>query len=180
MKNKSTEDYFIIFGAAVRKTGEPSGAMIRRVNAVFSIGKDKPGSVYIPTGGIGKTKFSEAATMKKLLMNLGVAEDKIILEEKAKDTLESVINCAAILKQFNNNNQVYVSSDIYHIPRCRLLFYLLAIKTKPACTESGLRANGIIKWSYFYFREIFALPYDATLMLIFRHRIAAETSHDHE
>jgi uncharacterized SAM-binding protein YcdF (DUF218 family) len=157
----------VIFGAAVRKNGEPSGAMSRRVDCAYNIGKEKPDSIYIPTGGVGKTKFQEAETMKKLLLNLGVAEDKIIPEEESKDTFASVINCSKILRAHNNFNKVYVVSDIYHIPRCRWLFYMLAIKTRSSRPESGLWPNGILKWSYFYFREIFALPYDTILMLFF-------------
>jgi len=170
LNDKTSPNYFVIFGAAVRENGEPSGAMRRRVDAAFKIGKDNPDSIYIPTGGVGKTKFSEAGTMKMMLMNLGVSEDKIILEEESKDTFASVINCNKILRQKNNFNKVYVSSDKYHIPRCRSLFYLLAFKTESTHPESGLRQNGMIKWYYFYFREFFAIPYDIILMLFYRLR----------
>jgi vancomycin permeability regulator SanA len=161
-------DYFVIFGAAVRGNGEPSGAMNRRVYAAFTEGKNKANSIYIPTGGVGKTPFSEAETMKMILINLGINEDKILLDEKSKDTFASTVNCTQILKSRMDRNCVYVCSDTYHIPRCRWLFYLFGMRTIAVRTESGLQSNGIIKWTYFYFREFVALPYDTLVMLAYR------------
>jgi vancomycin permeability regulator SanA len=161
-------DYFVIFGAAVRENGEPSGAMNRRVVAAFTIGQSNRNSMYLPSGGIGKTPFSEAETMKNLLISLGIAEHQILLDEKSKDTFASVINCAGIMKLRNDSSTVYVCTDTYHIPRCRWLFYLIGIRTNAVRTESGLQANGLIKWTYFYIREIFALPYDTIVMFFYR------------
>lgn len=162
-----TYSYIIIFGAAVKANGEPSGAMKRRVDASLLTSKEITEVRFIVTGGIGAGKTtSEADAMKKLLIENGITDEKIVIENQANDTLSSVIYCAKILKARKNSEDIFICSDIYHIPRCRWLFYLFGIRSKPAKTISGLNANGLFKWVYYYIRELAAVPYDTLLVYI--------------
>ena len=159
-------DYIIIMGAAVKQDGQPSGALARRVNSAIKIAAKFSNSIFIVTGGIGKSAFSEAFVMKKLLLDAGIKTDKIILDEKSNDTLSSVLCCIKILKLNQNYNQVYICSDRYHIPRCRWLFFLSGIPTNFAEVDSGYKANGILRWIFYYVREAVAFPYDTILLLL--------------
>jgi len=162
--------YIIIFGAAVKVYGEPSGAMIRRVASAILTSKGKSNAMFIVTGGIGKGKTtSEADVMKRLLINSEISKEQIIIEDESTDTLSSVANCVEIINARNDSKDVFVCSDIYHIPRCRLLFFLFGIHTKSSRVLSGLNANGFIKWIYYYIREIVAIPYDT--ILVYFHKI---------
>ena len=159
-----TFSYIIIFGAAVKVNGEPSGAMKRRVDAAILTSKELSEVLFIVTGGIGAGKtISEADAMKKLLIESGIPNGMIIIENQASDTLSSVIYCHEILKTHNNAQDVFVCSDTYHIPRCRWLFFLFGIPTKSSKTISGKKVNGILKWIYYYIRELAAIPYDTLL-----------------
>lgn len=152
-------DAVIIFGAAVRSGGRPSGAMTRRVDAAFACGSRLPNPLYIPTGGAGRHGPSEASVMARLLTTRGVGPEQIRLEETGRDTLQSVRAVHRILRSRNHQGEVYVATSGYHLPRCLLLLRILGLRAKPcaAATPPGLR-----RW-YWRLREIPALPYDAAL-----------------
>lgn len=161
--------FIIVFGAAVTTSGEPSGAMKRRIKSALLTSKKIADVRFIVSGGVGSGKpISEAEAMKILLIKSGITKDKIIIENKALDTLSSVLYCQEIIKSWNNYKAVFVCSDTYHIPRCRWLFNLFKIQTKPAKTISGLQANGFFKWVYYYIRECAAIPYDTLLVFLYK------------
>ncbi len=59
--------------------------------------------MFIVTGGIGVGKtISEADAMKKLLIDSGISDGRIIIEDQSSDTLSSVVYCQAILNTRNN------------------------------------------------------------------------------
>lgn len=166
MEFKKRSACFIIMGAAVKPDGKPSGAMTRRVNAAVASSHNDFSNWFLVTGGFGKNLFSEAETMKRMLLAEGIREDQIIPERQATDTLSSVINCSMLIREYKPFDLIYVCSDRYHIPRCRWLFFLSGIRTLNVKVNSGMRANGRLKWFYFYFREVIALPFDTIVILI--------------
>jgi uncharacterized SAM-binding protein YcdF (DUF218 family) len=104
--------------------------------------------------------------MAGLLKEAGIAADKIILEDKSTDTLSSVRNCARLLRSLAVTGQVIVCSDVYHIPRCRWLFYLYGISSRAGQVVSGRSQNSLWRWTYYYLREIVAFPWDTLLVII--------------
>ena len=156
----------VIMGAKVYHDGRPSGALIRRVTAAINSSGKRDSSMFLVTGGTGESGYSEALTMKKMLMEAGILEEQIIPENESHDTLSSVLKCSKILKDIAFAGHVEVCSDIYHLPRCRWLFYLAGIRTRAIAAKSGLQANGPLKWVYYYAREAAAIVWDTILMLI--------------
>lgn len=154
-------------GAAVGADGTPSGAMKRRVDSALSIAKG-PGFRFIVSGGTGRNKTkSEAEAMKQLLVSQGVSETDIITEDRSSTTLSSVQNCAGLLgKSGTMSGNVIVSTDTYHLPRCRWLFYLYGIPTGRSELKSGRKANGSMKWAFYYLREFAAIPVDSLLVFL--------------
>lgn len=156
----------IILGAAILRNGEPSGAMQRRVKGALGLRKNSLRIRFIPSGGVGKNKlYSEARVMKNLLREAGIKESDIIIDELSKNTLESVINCASIIKS-QPKTEVVICSDTYHIFRSRLLFKFLGIRTIYKPMPSGLKVNGIIRWCYYYVREYLAIPKDILVLTL--------------
>lgn len=153
----------VIMGAAVKPGGAPSGAMQRRVKSALILGQASI-SYYMVTGGKGKFGPPESEVMKSMLQDAGVPEDRIISEANSSDTLSSVIECASLLRSRSCLHPIVVCSDEYHVARCRLLFHLLGIATEKRPMLSGRRANGLLRWAYYYLREFFAIPWDALLL----------------
>ena len=81
----------IVLGAKVNGT-KPSGALSQRIWTAAEYLERNPACVCIATGGKGEDEgLSEAGCIKENLLRLGIAEDRIILEEKADDTRTNLL-----------------------------------------------------------------------------------------
>jgi hypothetical protein len=73
-------DDLVIFGAAVRHGGAGPVA-----------------ASYLPSGGLGRHGPAEALVMHDVLLDLGAASTRMLLEREARDAPESVQLCTRIL-----------------------------------------------------------------------------------
>jgi uncharacterized SAM-binding protein YcdF (DUF218 family) len=166
----SGEDFrraIVIFGAPGRPGGRASRAMRQRVNSAHAIGRKLKHPVYIPTGA-GRTEPSEAEVMRRLLLRRGIADENIMLEETAKDTLASVRAVRRLLRLQGIGGTVYAATSGFHLPRCLLLLRLAGLKTRPCPAPRGRATSKPWKQWLWRAREVAALPYDAALLLWLR------------
>jgi vancomycin permeability regulator SanA len=155
----------IVMGAAVWEGGRASNAMRRRVAGALASIRSPLAAMFVVSGGLGKYPPSEARVMERLLLEAGVPAEHIVKDEAATDTLQSVRNCVEILKSLPAHADVIVSSDIYHIPRCRILFRLYGVRTRSGKVASGRAQNSAFRWNYYYAREFAATTWDSLLVL---------------
>lgn len=160
----SKRTFLIIYGAAVKSGGIPSGTLLRRVQGAWKISQRLATPYYfIVTGGVGKYAPSEAHVMQKLLLDLGATNEQIIVEDQAKDTMDSTFYCAEILTRQSYQPQddcVTICSSPYHNYRCQLLLWMLGIDSHRADMPTDKHALGTIKWLSYYIREAVAIPWD--------------------
>ena len=62
----------MIFGAAIRPDGQPSGTLRRRVEGAYRIGSIFRDPIYLVTGGVGRYGPAEATVMRDQLLGYGV------------------------------------------------------------------------------------------------------------
>lgn len=161
-KPENPDAIIVIFGAAVRPDGEPSGTLRHRVDAAlrFSRGFQRP--VFIPTGAKGRYGDAEATVMARQLQDAGIPREAIRPELTGTDTLSSVI---AVARMIPVRSPVYACTSLYHLPRCVLLLRFAGIPAR-ACDPPPVPAA--TRWSkrwYWRLREVPALPYDGALIL---------------
>ena len=167
--NAASVHYYVIFGAAVRPAGQPSGTLRRRVEGAWQLATHNPPCKFIVTGGEGRHGPAEAQVMQQLLLELGAEKEQILLEEQARDTLQSVLNCRDILKQQADALcEVIVCSSPYHNYRCQMLFRLAGVPCRRGEMPSDRPALGTTKWLYYYFREAAAIPWDFMHLCLLR------------
>jgi vancomycin permeability regulator SanA len=157
--------WFVILGAAVWRGGEPSPALRRRVDAAVAAARDVPDARFLPTGGVGRHPPSEASVMQRLLLDAGVAADRIALEEQGTDTLSSVVACARILADAGDVASVTVCTDDYHVVRVRAVFRALGVHTVAAPAHGARHALGRRRYAWVLARELLGLPWDVALAL---------------
>jgi uncharacterized SAM-binding protein YcdF (DUF218 family) len=157
--------YFVIFGAAVRADGTPSGSLSRRVEGACALANDVRPRVFLATGGVGRYGPAEACVIHDLLVAAGAQEQEILIEDKAADTLQSVLFCHAILRSRNDVDLLVPCSSGYHNFRCALLFRMLGYRVRIGRMPAELSHLGPWKWGRYLFKEMLALPYDAALLL---------------
>jgi uncharacterized SAM-binding protein YcdF (DUF218 family) len=166
--------YFIIFGAAVREDGTPSGSLYRRVKGAWELSQSLDAERaktchFIVTGGQGRYGPAEATVMKSLLLEFGANSEQIIVEDKATDTMQSVFLCRDILLALQaSSDKIILCSSPYHNYRCQLLLRMLGINAQRGKMPSDRPALGVRKWLWYYFRELVAIPWDLLHILFKR------------
>jgi uncharacterized SAM-binding protein YcdF (DUF218 family) len=163
---EATGPAIVIFGAAVRPDGQPSGALRRRVEAALACARNRPDAIFVPTGGVGRHGPAEAEVMARLLHEAGVAPEHILAEPTGTDTLSSVRAVAALLR--GRTGPVYAATSAYHLPRCVLLLRLAGLPARACPVPPAPAATAFCRRWYWRLREVPALPLDALLLLALR------------
>jgi uncharacterized SAM-binding protein YcdF (DUF218 family) len=127
--------------------------------------------LFMPTGAVGRHGPSEASVMAALLESRGVHPDRILLEETGTDTLSSARAVIALLRTQGVTAPVFAASSLYHLPRCLLLLRLLGMAAHAAVPPVVPAATHWWRRSYWWLRELLALPYDAVLAVAVRLRL---------
>ncbi|MBW7849735.1 MAG: YdcF family protein [Rhodospirillales bacterium] len=147
-------DAAIVLGAAVAADGSPTAALTRRARhgaAVTLAGKAR---FLLLSGGGLRDRPSEASVMRRLALSEGVEENKILLEEQSRNTLENVTNSLEILAA-QGWRRVLVVSDLYHLPRALYTFRRFGVSALGEWPrEGGPVAHGLRPW----LREAAAVP----------------------
>ena len=145
------KDYVIILGCKIQKDGKLTKLLKGRVDRAIEFAtkqKEETGKdiVFIPSGGQGSDEvISEALAMKNYLIENGIKEKNIILEDKSTNTLENFNFSHKLMKKKNAN--IAFSTTNYHVFRSGLLATGLDIKVEGmgAKTRSYFWINAFIR-----------------------------------
>ncbi|MCD7836619.1 MAG: YdcF family protein [Lachnospiraceae bacterium] len=108
-------DYCIILGAQWKDNG-PSYVLQKRLDAAVSYLTQNEGTIAIVSGGQGENEpISEAEGMKEYLINAGIAEDRIIVEDASANTNENLLNCGELIDR--DNDRVVLVTNNFHVFR---------------------------------------------------------------
>jgi len=126
----SATPLIVIFGAVVRPDGSPSAALLRRIGYGLEASRDWPDAPILCSGGACRPGRSEAAIMAEALLDAGVAQARLILDEASLTTADNV-EAAAAQARAGGHPFVVACSDGYHLPRVRLLLALYGVRCRP-------------------------------------------------
>ena len=123
-------DAIIILGHRLEPGCKPSEDLIRRIDCAVEHWKATNAPIIMPCGGItpGHDR-TEAEVMREMLIERGVPEEIIHLEDRSRITIENILNAKALLGE--GKRVALVSSD-YHVER--------ALED---CLRTGLNAYGV-------------------------------------
>ena len=126
----------VCLGYALNKTtGEMEDELIGRLQVTLDSWKKYPEAVIAVTGGgtapqSAHPEHTEGGEMKKWLIEHGVPEDKIICEDKARNTYGNAANTYAILAaEYPEVTDVAIITSQYHVPRGCVLFEIQFLET---------------------------------------------------
>ena len=104
----------IVLGMAL-ENGVPQKDLIFRLDTAQRYLEEYPAATLILTGGNpDKSGLTEAAVMRELLMERGIPEERMILEDKATTTRENFTNSAQLL---GTAKPIILISSNYHMDR---------------------------------------------------------------
>ncbi|WLR56954.1 YdcF family protein [Mesobacillus subterraneus] len=123
-------DYILILGARV-KGKVPSLALQYRIDHAANYLKENPNTIAIASGGRGPGEdISEAECIKRELIQHGIEESRVLLEDKSTDTYE---NIGFSKKMIPDNAEVgLVVTNDFHIFRAKMI-----------ADNEGLEINGL-------------------------------------
>ncbi|OIQ89253.1 hypothetical protein GALL_288620 [mine drainage metagenome] len=148
------EGWAIILGARVGADGQPSPALRRRVAQGVALYRAGIVSHLLCSGGGPPDRPSEAALMRALAREGGVPEAAILVEDRARTTLENALFCRALLGAPPPAPLLLVS-DASHLPRALYTFRRLGLAVTPSAAPwpRSWRSAGLA-----CLREAVALP----------------------
>ena len=108
-------DWLIVLGAQVFED-RPSLVLKYRLDKAAEYLKSHPDTKCIVSGGQGPNEpFSEAYGMSRYLIDAGISEDRIFLEDTSMNTSENLENCLKMLPE--NHGKVGIVTNNFHIFR---------------------------------------------------------------
>ncbi|MBO6040688.1 MAG: YdcF family protein [Oscillospiraceae bacterium] len=147
-------DYVIIHGCGLKDGDQMTRLLSDRVDKALELYrrcKVKP--IIIPSGGRGVDEsISEAQAMKNYLLDHGIPEEKILLEDASATTRENLLNSKALIDAGEGGKRTALVSSNYHIYRCLRLARQVGLK----CTGIGARVAPYY-WPSALIREFIAI-----------------------
>jgi uncharacterized SAM-binding protein YcdF (DUF218 family) len=114
-------DAIVVFGAA-EYNGTPSPVLKARLDHAFALEEKGLAPLVITTGGKGgEAKYTEAGVGRDYLVQMGMAGEKILVDEQSESTFESTQAVGRILRQRHASNCIAVS-DGFHLYRIKQMF----------------------------------------------------------
>ena len=106
-------DAILILGHRLEPDDSPSEDQVRRIDCAVEHWKQTNAPVIMPCGGLTPGhQFTEAEVMQRLLIERGVPQEIIHLEDRSRITIENVRNAVALLGE--GRRVALVTSD-YHV-----------------------------------------------------------------
>lgn len=119
--NPDEPNVIVVLGCKVN--GEkPSRMLRRRLDAAYKALEKHTDTICIVSGGQGSNeKISEALAMKNYLVEKGIEEDRIILEDKSTSTYENIKFTLDILDDMGMSHDMTLVTDGFHQYRASLI-----------------------------------------------------------
>jgi uncharacterized SAM-binding protein YcdF (DUF218 family) len=154
MPHRMNFNYIIIHGCGLIDGERISKLLSNRVDKaieVYNRCKTKP--VIVPSGRKGADeKISEAEAMKRYLLEHGIPESDILLEDQSTTTEENLINSRDIIDRRLGKKKTALVSSNYHIYRCLRLARQVGFR----CTGIGAKV-ALYYWPSALIREFVAV-----------------------
>lgn len=108
-------DYVIILGAQWKLEG-PSEVLRRRLDKAVEYLNENPDTQVIVSGGKGSNEpVSEAAGMRQYLVDAGINDERILVEDASTNTFQNLVFSGRLLDL--ENDQVAIVTNNFHVFR---------------------------------------------------------------
>ena len=112
-------DYVIVLGAGLRGE-EPTRPLYLRIQKAYNYMMRNPDTLLIASGGQGPDEVvSEAMVISRYLRDKGLDDERIILEEMSRDTIENIRNSFMIIG--SDDVKVGLVTNGFHLYRACLI-----------------------------------------------------------
>ena len=128
-------DVIVVLGAAAYGT-RPSPVLRERLRHALHLYQAGIAPKLLCTGGRQKaTDLTEAEVARRWMLNAGVADEDILLEDRSRSTQGNLANAAAVMRSEELRSVVLVS-DPLHLARARLIAEGLGLEVQTSATPT--------------------------------------------
>lgn len=96
---KTQCDVFLILGHALNADATPKPELVARLKMALRVSRSHPTAKLVVSGGGQAMGIKEAEMMKRWLTARGVAEERVLVEFRSRDTVENITMSTAMLAQ---------------------------------------------------------------------------------
>lgn len=154
-KPEQTPQAVIVLGCKVRGTA-PSRMLGRRIRAAYEKLESDPALIAVVSGGKGDNEeISEAQCMYNELTRMGIASERIILEDRSTSTSENLRFSKKLLDENGITGPLYLATDGYHELRAQILAKKEGL---PDCVPAAADTSWYLLPTY-WVREWFGLAH---------------------
>ena len=147
-------DYIVIHGCSLIDGVRISRLLSDRVDKAIELFRRSRGQAYlIPSGGRGgDERRTEAEAMREYLLEKGIPDERILIEDQSTTTEENLRNSWEIIRRREGRRRVALVTSNYHVYRCLLLASSLGIR----CAGVGAKV-ALYYWPSAVIREFAAV-----------------------
>lgn len=110
--------------------GAPSEEMLTRTITAVRLQRKLDIPIIVSGGSVFKGKKAEAPIVKRFIIDLGVPEHMVIVEDKSRDTIENAKYSLELCKKFKCKEPILVTSA-FHMKRSVMSFEKVGLKVLP-------------------------------------------------
>lgn len=138
-------DYLFVLGARVYEDGRPSAALVARLDRAKDYLEQYPAAKAVLCGGQGDNEpLPEARAMQTYLLASGVAEDRLLIEEASRNTIQNIANAKAMLDELGDSYTTMVVSSDFHCARARRLMVHAGLEPYAIPAETPYLAQRLV------------------------------------
>ncbi|HLS09510.1 YdcF family protein [Lentibacillus sp.] len=117
---------FVVLGFALDNNGEMKDELIGRLEVALNSANKYPDAYVLVTGGVEKNGWTEGDRMHDWLVDHGLSEDRIIVENESSNTVENASNSFDILYNDYDIDTFSMISSQYHLKRGSIFYYTMS------------------------------------------------------
>lgn len=156
-KGEKDLDYIIVLGAQMRDWG-PSVVYKYRLDAAVEYLNDNPETKVVVTGGQGANEsISEGEGGKAYLLEQGISEDRIIVENTSVDTEANIKNALDIIDGYDSSLKIGIVTNNFHLFRGEFIADRLTeaeISGIAAFTEYQFLPNNMVRETFGILKDL--------------------------
>ncbi len=123
----------VVLGYALAKDGTAEKPLLDRLDVALKVAQANPTARVMVTGGQPQAGVTEGDVMMRWLVKRGIDRDRIMIEDKSKDTVGNVLNVANLLRRHTADNVILITSSS-HMRRARTVL-------EEALSQTGISAS---------------------------------------
>lgn len=131
----SDTKYVIILGGGIDKNGQLPQTVQKRIELAADYLLENKNALAVATGGTLYHLPPEAPAMKNYLISLGIEADRILIDDKALDTIQNFQNSCQVLSEYENlpksailESKILVVTSFFHLARAQRLARRMGFK----------------------------------------------------